>query len=710
MKKILTKIKDCFTLDVAIVIILAVFVLLKNDFFILHPYFIVLLTLCANYRFRTYVVFNLVTIMFSFIFSYQYGLLITFITSGFFFLKVIVNSFFNNRFIKDYAPFFIISLIFDIYLISLDTSLTNILKVIFNFSLSLIALYGFYPMVKNIKYKAKIPEKNRILSFCLFPLFFLGSDPFLILILQSLHIFYLKTLKHEESLIAMLLSSFLLYYLCKIDIIIIFSLIIPFLINWFFFNKHNLFTYALFFVIYEALFVQEFYINENFYQSLIAFILGIFISDQGYEKVHLFFYQEKKENNQKEKNVINDIKKYINYVLSPNLEDKDSPQEKVLNQFNYNLCSNCQKEKTCSLKTLQLKSISTKLNQQERGSVLNFCSSPYKFFKQSEIMRDIYQREYDKVNKTLELQNAYKKELSNIYTPLLLLEKEEISLPKKLKELLKDEELKILECAEYDDELEIRILHFDQDDLTRIKDIIYEVYQKMPSFIKSAYSFSSGCYILLFTFKAQYKIDYYYSNDGVNNKSGDYLKLITNDNKFIFLLSDGMGHSSYSASLSEFLVESLLAFKALNSDFAKQIQTVNNLLYNKSTQDAYATLDYLTIDLTTLQFNLFKAGSFPNYIFHKDKIKESKKNFPPLGILEEITPFAYQDYLEFNDILIFLTDGFKEEVKETIEMVLSCSSSLSAKEIHHQIKEALLQESLINDDKTLVVLKIEKRN
>lgn len=708
MTRILLQVKKFLTLDVAIFVLLIISLLMKNDLYALHPFFIVLLTLASNYRFRSYIACNLVALLVAFTISFDYGFLITVILSTFFLLKMVVNCFIDNAFCKQFIPFIFTTLLYYLYLVIQDKNFENIIMILALFVSSVLAFYSMYPFIKTIKYKDKFNQKNRILSLSLFPLFFLGFNPFFALILRAIHLFYVYSLKKEEAASCILLSSLIATYLCKFDLIVFCSFVIPYLIVLFFAEKKYLLFYALGFVGYEALCVKEFYINEYFYQGLIALLINAFVLSIGYDKFYQVIYQENKSLDQ-EKTTISAIKKYINIVLSPSLENSNYPKDEIVTQINQELCNKCSKSKVCKLIPLRDKSVEKKLDITERKIIINNCETPYRFFRQSSIMRKIYENEYKKVESSIAYQNAYKTELNNIYTPLMLLEKETVNYIEQLQRILIEEEFKVIDIVEFSDQLEIKIREFEKTRIKALNSIIEDVYQKSCTFLRSAYSFSSGCYLLLFTFKNQYKVDYFYTNKGVNKtQSGDYVKIKIEGNKLQFLLSDGMGHNAYSSSLSEYLVESLMAFSEINSDYAQQIKTVNNLIYNKTSKEAYATLDYFNLDLVNLKFNLFKAGSFPNFIYHNFKIKESKKNFPPLGILKEVEPFAYVDTLCDQDVLIFMSDGFGEDISHIIDAIASSNAYRNAKEIHDVLLNALNSETNVIDDKTLVVFKIEK--
>ena len=105
----------------------------------------------------------------------------------------------------------------------------------------------------------------------------------------------------------------------------------------------------------------------------------------------------------------------------------------------------------------------------------------------------------------------------------------------------------------------------------------------------------------------------------------------------------------------------------------------------------YATLDYFVLDLVNLNFTLLKAGSFPTFIYHEGKLKESKKNFAPLGILEKIEPFAYKDVLSEGDIVIFMSDGFGNDVYDVMSKVFEENKDEELEKLTYKLKNELIK-------------------
>ena len=81
---------------------------------------------------------------------------------------------------------------------------------------------------------------------------------------------------------------------------------------------------------------------------------------------------------------------------------------------------------------------------------------------------------------------------------------------------------------------------------------------------------------------------------------------------------------------------------------------------------------------------------------------------PPIGIINNIRVEPEEIDIRHNDILVFLTDGFGENVKRTIEQYVQKANFLPLKNYAKFLFKKLNEGVLIEDDKTLVAIKINK--
>ena len=106
--------------------------------------------------------------------------------------------------------------------------------------------------------------------------------------------------------------------------------------------------------------------------------------------------------------------------------------------------------------------------------------------------------------------------------------------------------------------------------------------------------------------------------------------------------------------------------------------------------------------------HIYKAGSFPCYLIRNKNIKEISTQFPPIGIIGNIKVEAQTIELQHNDILIFMSDGFKEEVKNVLESTTQKAVFLPFRNYVKFLFNKLEKESNLVDDKTIIGIKIIK--
>ena len=152
------------------------------------------------------------------------------------------------------------------------------------------------------------------------------------------------------------------------------------------------------------------------------------------------------------------------------------------------------------------------------------------------------------------------------------------------------------------------------------------------------------------------------------------------------------------------MVNALNSYRKIEKDISKQITNVNTLLKTKIDEEMYATLDYIDIDLIKGEMEIFKCGSFDTYLFRNNNLFKFKSNTPPLGILYEIKT----ESLTENDILIFMSDGYMQEPENIILEILKENYSFNSEKICSLLNEKLAKLREVEDDKTLIVIKLEK--
>ncbi|MBE6142458.1 MAG: hypothetical protein E7177_00525 [Erysipelotrichaceae bacterium] len=198
------------------------------------------------------------------------------------------------------------------------------------------------------------------------------------------------------------------------------------------------------------------------------------------------------------------------------------------------------------------------------------------------------------------------------------------------------------------------------------------------------------------------------TKEASSSPNGDSCEVYDDNYHTIMALSDGMGHTSKSRDISEYLIELVNYLYLISNKTDDAIESSNQILLAKTYEEVYATLDFCEFDLEKGKASIYKAGSFPTYLIRNKQVKEISTKLPPLGIINNIKIVPDEIELKHNDILLFLTDGFGENVRETIEKYVQKSSFLPINNYVKFLFKKLNENVKTEDDQTLIGIKISK--
>ena len=200
-------------------------------------------------------------------------------------------------------------------------------------------------------------------------------------------------------------------------------------------------------------------------------------------------------------------------------------------------------------------------------------------------------------------------------------------------------------------------------------------------------------------------LDYEVITSSLDKENGDSYYLIDDKNKFLVLLSDGMGHSKEAHQISQYLISLFINSYKLSKNNEKTLKNINLLLKTKSTNESFATLDLASFNLVDGKVTLYKQGAFVSFLIRNGKVQMFNKISLPLGIIDSVEIFKEEIEIKENDYFIFLSDGFGDEVEERINKTLDIINLYTLDEyINALYKE--LNENNNQDDKTLLVFKV----
>lgn len=139
--------------------------------------------------------------------------------------------------------------------------------------------------------------------------------------------------------------------------------------------------------------------------------------------------------------------------------------------------------------------------------------------------------------------------------------------------------------------------------------------------------------------------------------SGDnYIYQKLNDNKYLFALSDGMGHGDKAANISNAAINLISGFYKCGMGGTLATDSVNSLLLPIS-NGVFATLDVAVVDTFTGQVDFVKMGSSVSIIKGLECSQIVGVESLPLGVSERVAPTTCSHVLQCGDIVVLASDG-----------------------------------------------------
>ena len=203
-------------------------------------------------------------------------------------------------------------------------------------------------------------------------------------------------------------------------------------------------------------------------------------------------------------------------------------------------------------------------------------------------------------------------------------------------------------------------------------------------------------------------------------ENGDSYRFIRNKkDKFISIVSDGMGSGPEAKRESEATVKLIEKFSKAGLSEMVAINAVNSVMAMKyKTQEKFSTLDIASLDLYNGNVEFFKVGSNESFIRRRTgdvDVIDSKSL--PIGVLDKIDVDVKKKKIMDGDIIVMVSDGVLEYGDKSAEShwimkyLYNCKLN-NPKEIALGIlNEALKAENYkVKDDMTISVLKVYNIN
>lgn len=196
---------------------------------------------------------------------------------------------------------------------------------------------------------------------------------------------------------------------------------------------------------------------------------------------------------------------------------------------------------------------------------------------------------------------------------------------------------------------------------------------------------------------------------------GDSYKVIdSEENKFMTILSDGMGTGYEASKVSSALVEMFAEMSKTGISVGSITNMINSFMGYISKTEKIVTLDAMSIDLLTGECEFLKVGSAPTFVIKGKNVDIISCDTLPLGIFDNVEFFQKRYNLDVGDIVVLVSDGVIDSKRNVINKEFWVSSFLRELGITEPkvIAEELLEKTVDNyggdvkDDISIIVTKI----
>ncbi len=207
------------------------------------------------------------------------------------------------------------------------------------------------------------------------------------------------------------------------------------------------------------------------------------------------------------------------------------------------------------------------------------------------------------------------------------------------------------------------------------------------------------------------------SKDGYIISGDNYTYMEISDGKYMMAISDGMGKGRKAYEESSVTIDLLEKMMESKIDEEIIIDTINNILMLKSSDEMFSTLDLGIVDLNKGILNTIKMGACSTYIKRSSgEIDLISTASLPVGILSDVNIERDSRKIRDGDYIIMVSDGIIDAGKNNnlgdnwLIYFLKNLKTTNPKEISKEILNNALdiQNNNIYDDMTVLVTKVYK--
>ena len=205
------------------------------------------------------------------------------------------------------------------------------------------------------------------------------------------------------------------------------------------------------------------------------------------------------------------------------------------------------------------------------------------------------------------------------------------------------------------------------------------------------------------------------SRDGHIFCGDNYTFMEIYEGKYMMAISDGMGKGKKAYDESSVTIDILENMMEAKIDKEIVINTINNMLLLKSSEEIFSTLDLGIIDLKKGRLETVKMGACSTYISRENKdVDLISSSSLPVGILSEVNLDRHNVKIKDGDFIIMVSDGIVDAGKNNdfgenwLIYFLKKLTTANPKEIANQILDRALELQLgdVEDYMTVLVTKV----
>lgn len=278
--------------------------------------------------------------------------------------------------------------------------------------------------------------------------------------------------------------------------------------------------------------------------------------------------------------------------------------------------------------------------------------------------------------------------------------------------ILRDRHIPYLSVSAYLNDLsKLFVEVYTQEEVSEFANLEYEVSEvceKTMEFLTITYI--DDFYRVTFCEKKSYAMEVYTSQKVSKNYSicGDTADSFTDcySNQYA-VISDGMGRGNSASINSQLAVRLFKKMACAGMDIDIIADTINPLIMTKSSEESFATLDVLKLDVYSGTADIYKAGATCTIVKSKENIRIIEGVSYPLGIMDSIKLYNYKLNLNVGDIIIMVSDGIDDTMYQYIKTALTVGNCTEVSVLAQSICNTAYENAPSKyDDITVTAIKI----